>query len=166
MPCIFRPSESKETVGVSPPSREKQVQVHGRESTGVLFGKKWQRNLPGELHRRPRTGKAQGLHHYRGLRQLQRLCGSLPPAGHHLGRAQRHPPGALPPLRQLRGALPRGGRYTKGAGDRPSGNLTKGSCGLLAEELSPYLSHLLPCGFSGRSRGILKLAKKSPVSHL
>ena len=42
--CIFRPSESKETVGVSPPSREKQVQVHGRESTGVLFGKKWQRN--------------------------------------------------------------------------------------------------------------------------
>ena len=31
--CIFRPSESKETVGVSPPSREKQVQVHGREST-------------------------------------------------------------------------------------------------------------------------------------
>ena len=27
--CIFRPSESKETVGVSPPSREKQVQVHG-----------------------------------------------------------------------------------------------------------------------------------------
>ena len=42
--CIFRPSESKETVGVSPPSREKQVQVHGRESTGVYFGKKWQRN--------------------------------------------------------------------------------------------------------------------------
>lgn len=42
--CIFRPSESKETVGVSPPSRKKQVQVHGRESTGVLFGKKWQRN--------------------------------------------------------------------------------------------------------------------------
>lgn len=78
--------------------------------------------------------KAQGLHHYRGLRQLRRLCGSLPPAGHHLGRAQRHPPGALPPLRQLCGALPRGGRYTKGAGDRPSGNLTKGSCGLLAEE--------------------------------
>ena len=117
MPCIFRPSESKETVGVSPPSREKQVQVHGRESTGV-----------------PRTGKAQGLHHYRGLHQLRRLCGGLPPAGHHLGRAQRHPPGALPPLRQLRGALPRGGRYTKGAGDRPSGNLTKGSCGLLAEE--------------------------------
>ena len=37
--CIFRPSESKETVGVSPPSREKQVQVHGRESTGVLFWK-------------------------------------------------------------------------------------------------------------------------------
>ena len=24
---------------MSPPSREKQVQVHGRESTGVLFGK-------------------------------------------------------------------------------------------------------------------------------
>ena len=39
MSCIFRPSESKETVGVSPPSREKQVQVHGRESTGVLFWK-------------------------------------------------------------------------------------------------------------------------------
>ena len=37
--CIFRPSESKETVGVSPPSREKQVQVHGRESTGVFFWK-------------------------------------------------------------------------------------------------------------------------------
>ena len=37
--CIFRPSESKETVGVSPPSREKQVQVHGRESTGVLYWK-------------------------------------------------------------------------------------------------------------------------------
>ena len=37
--CIFRPSESEETVGVSPPSREKQVQVHGRESTGVLFWK-------------------------------------------------------------------------------------------------------------------------------
>ena len=37
--CIFRPSESKETVGVSPPSREKQVQVHGCESTGVLFWK-------------------------------------------------------------------------------------------------------------------------------
>lgn len=37
--CIFRPSESKETVGVSPLSREKQVQVHGRESTGVLFWK-------------------------------------------------------------------------------------------------------------------------------
>ena len=91
-------------------------------------------HLPGELHRRPRTGKAQGLHHYRGLHQLRRLCGSLPPAGRHLGRAQRHPPGALPPLRQLRGALPRGGRYTKGAGDRPSGNLTQGSCGLLAEE--------------------------------
>lgn len=91
-------------------------------------------HLPGELHRWPRTGKAQGLHHYRGLHQLRRLCGSLPTAGHHLGRAQRHPPGALPPLQQLRGALPRGGRYTKGAGDRPSGNLTQGSCGLLAEE--------------------------------
>ena len=37
--CIFRPSESEETVGVSPPSREKQVQVNGRESTGVLFWK-------------------------------------------------------------------------------------------------------------------------------
>ena len=47
---------------------------------------------------------------------------------------QAVPPGALSPLRQLRGALPRGGRYTKGAGDRPSGNLTQGSCGLLAEE--------------------------------
>mgnify|MGYP000435315010 CR=1 FL=1 len=83
-------------------------------------------HLPGELHRRPREGKAQGLHHYRGLHQLRRLCGSLPPAGHHLGRAQRHPPGALSPLRQLRGALPRGGCYTEGTGDRPSGNLTKG----------------------------------------
>ena len=37
--CIFRPSESKETVEMSPHSREKQVQVHGRESTGVLFWK-------------------------------------------------------------------------------------------------------------------------------
>ena len=37
--CIFRPCESMKTVGVSPPSREKQVQVHGRESTGVLFWK-------------------------------------------------------------------------------------------------------------------------------
>ena len=82
-------------------------------------------------------GKAQGLHHYRGLHQLRRLCGGLPPAGHHLGRAQRHPPGALPPLRQLRGTLPRGGRYTKGAGDRPSGNLTKGSCGLLGKSSHP-----------------------------
>ena len=27
------------TVEMSPPSREKQVQVHGRESTGVLFWK-------------------------------------------------------------------------------------------------------------------------------
>ena len=50
--CIFRPSESKETVGVSPPSREKQVQVHGREATGVLFGKKWQRNASQSAHPR------------------------------------------------------------------------------------------------------------------
>ena len=50
---------------------------------------------------------------------------------------------------------------------RPSlRKLNEGFVWAIGEELSPYLSHLLPCGFSGRSRGILKLAKKSPVSHL
>ena len=34
--CIFRPCESMKTVEMSPHSREKQVQVHGRESMGML----------------------------------------------------------------------------------------------------------------------------------
>ena len=124
-------------------------------------------HLPGELHRRPRTGKAQGLHHYRGLHPLRRLCGGLPPAGHHLGRAQR------PSTRSTASTCgncvehcPVAAVIPREQGDRPSGKLNEGLMWGYWRKSSHPTFLISPCGFSGRSRGILKLAKKSPVSHL
>ena len=111
------------------------------------------------------TGKAQGLHHYRGLHQLRRLCGGLPPAGHHLGRAQRHPPGSTASTAAPAWSIAPWRPLYQGS-RRPSlRKLNEGFVWAFGEELSPYLSHLLPCGFSGRSRGILKISKKRARCH-